>query len=347
MTSGTSGFEMPMALRRTETVQRVQYHDGQLLAAADLRDDVGHQTRMRELHVRGLHGVWGIALGYDVVLTAEGSAFRVTQGLAYDCAGREIIMPATLTVDVPAAPRGNVAKSVFFDLLIRYDETIASDVNAGRECPGRNTSERPAVRWSYVGDGPALPGPNFADDVRLGEEIPLARVEIAKGAVKSIDRTVRRVARGIVRPHVAGGRIQQGSIGVQGSFWHWTAFIDTTAGGFNTPTPLYFVNLVDHPWLSQSSGFVEMANRLTPKQRAQLLGPFVSAVSPFRSGFTLDVRAAAARKSIVDKLGGQQGDLRLPVEVNWIGVERNAGCQPPMESFHHLYLALSTFLWTG
>jgi hypothetical protein len=306
---------------------------------------------MRGLHVRGLHGVWGIALGYEISFPDDKrKSLQVTQGLAYDCGGHEIIMPASLTVDLPPAPHGSGAKSWWFDLLIRYDNNIPpSRYSTFEACGGLSRiQEQPVFRWSYAGNGPEPIAPGFADDVRLGEEIPIARVEVlSSGAFGELDLAVRRVARGLVRPHVAEGRVEQGSVGIDGSLLHWTARIDTLSGGFTTLSPFYFVSLGDHPWLAPNSGFSDTANTLTPEQRGRLLGPFTSIVAPFKTGFTLEVRAATS-VDIVDTLRGaaQQG-LRLPVDVNWLGIERNAGCRPPIQSLYKFFLSRDALLRVG
>ena len=44
-------------------LQRIAYHEGQLLSARDLGDDAAYESRLRGLHVRGLHNTWGVAPG--------------------------------------------------------------------------------------------------------------------------------------------------------------------------------------------------------------------------------------------------------------------------------------------
>jgi hypothetical protein len=328
-----------MPVPEAKNTSRVRYYDGQLLAAHDLRDDVDYEARMRGLHVRALHGVWGIALGYEIITAPNKKSITVTQGMAYDCSGREIVMSATLPLDVPQAPRGSTAQAWWFDLLIRYDdrEAFGSGYVQRRPCPGTDSNfprERLAWRWSYAGDAPTLfvKPLDFADDVRLGEEIPLVRVRVTnQGEFAELDLTVRRVARGLVRPHISGGRVRQGSIAIQGSPRHWTAWIETASGGFNTGSPFYFVSLVDHPWLSPSSGFAAITNMLQPEFLQELLGPFITIKAPSRTGFILDVRVAANRDTFrrMPAATHRSVGLNLPVAVNWLGIEPTGGCQPP------------------
>lgn len=332
-----------MPVPKARGTSRVCYYGGQLLATTDLRDDVDYEARMRGLHVRALHGVWGIALGYEIFPTANKKVISVTQGMAYDCSGREIVMSTTLLVDNPQPPRGSTAPAWWFDLLIRYDDRESAEKGADRvrACPGSDSNlptERIAWRWSYSGEALASDEKPvcFADDVRLGEEIPLVRVRVTKlGEIADLDYTVRRVAQGLSRPHIAGGTVGQGKVTIQGSPWHWTARIDTSSGGFNTWNPHYLVSLGDHPWLSPSSGFAFLTNQLSFEHKRSLLGPFITIQTPFRTGFTLDVRMATSNSDAFDSFPAathQSVDLNLPVAVNWLGVEPMSGCQPPRES---------------
>ena len=332
-----------MPVPKANGTSRVRYYDGQLLAAKDLQDDVDYETHMRGLHVRALHGVWGIALGYEILPTSNKKAISVTQGMAYDCSGREIVMSRTLLVEVPNPPQGSTASAWWFDLLISYDDRETTEKGGGRSrpCPGTDVTlprERITWRWSYNGEAltPFLKPVGFADDVKLGEDIPLVRVRVTNvGEFADLDHTVRRVARGLLRPHVSGGTVHQGSLSIQGSPWHWTAKIDTSPGGFNTGSPHYFVSLGDHPWLGSSSGFASVASKLSVEQKRQLLGPFITIQAPSRIGFTLDVRMAAVNSDAFSSMPAathRSVGLDLPVAVNWLGLEPMGGCQPPRES---------------
>src|SRR5262245_6685655 len=112
--------------------QRLSHHTGQLLTARDLQDDVNYDARMRGLHVRALHGVWGIALGFEVLASGDPKSLVVTQGMAYDCAGREIVMSDTLQIQVDHVSANTPADAWWFDLLIRYDASLSSpDFSSG------------------------------------------------------------------------------------------------------------------------------------------------------------------------------------------------------------------------
>jgi len=303
---------------------------------------------MRGLHVRALHGVWGIALGYEAIPASDKRSLLVTQGMAYDCHGREIVMSETLQVGFEQPPRNSAAGAWWFDLLIRYDAELGSA--PAINCLGieRNAvPERPSWRWSYAGEAPTpfIKAPGFAENVRLGEEIPLARVRITEqGTLTDLDLTVRRIARSLARPHIATGQIRAGSIPIQGSPLHWRARIDTSAGGFNTFNPFYFATMIEHPLLSSTSGFADIANQLQEKAKAQLLGPFTRIESLRRTGFTIDVRMATVSADLFETLPAamqHNTGFALPVPVNWLGIEPNGGCTPPRLSLRFLLSVFS------
>jgi hypothetical protein len=321
--------------------QRLSHHTGQLLTARDLQDDVDYDARMRGLHVRALHGVWGIALGYEIARTGDPRVLHVTQGMAYDCAGREIVMSDTLVISMDQLPSRSAAPAWWFDLLIRYNSDLDGPRTYGacQESCSNGIAERPSWRWSYAGDSPSpnIKPSGFADDVRLGEEIPLARVRITNaGTWTDLDLTVRRAARSLARPHIAAGQVKAGSIPIQGSPLHWTARIDTSSGGFNSRLPFYSVTMTENPLLSQTSGFAGMTFGLTEKQKAELIGPLMHIVGVSKSGFTLEVRTATINKAQFQALPfalQRNAGFMLPVALNWIGMEPNGGCPPPKTLF--------------
>lgn len=80
---------------------RPTFHEGQVLAAADLAATVGHARGVAARHARYLHD-WGIAEGLELVTenrtdpatNARYVEVSVSPGLAIDGTGREIVVPA-------------------------------------------------------------------------------------------------------------------------------------------------------------------------------------------------------------------------------------------------------------
>src|SRR4051812_4682246 len=110
----------------------------------------------RALHVRAVHGTWGVALGFELALADGGQAVAVGPGFGYDCRGREIASAELLQTRLPSL--GEPA-----DLVI------------SAECGGR-------LRWREPGRG--------CDD-----ELVLARAQFKDGHVVELDDSVRRWCR--------------------------------------------------------------------------------------------------------------------------------------------------------
>jgi hypothetical protein len=298
---------------------------------------------MRGLHVRALHNTWGVALGFEVSLSPNRDAVQVGPGIAYDYTGREIVLSRTLVVELPLAPTGSTAAAWWFDLIIRYNtmEGFVSQRQSAGGCleDGRHVlEERPAWRWSFAGEAAnpsTVPG-ELGRDVRLGEDVPLARFRImATGQISEPDLSVRRNAQPMVRPHIASALVPQGSLPIEGSLWSWSAYIDTSSGGFTTATPSYFVRLADHPLLSPTSGFVQRIPGLPQQRLQQASGPFIALRAPTRSGFTVEVRSAMSNVDGFQALSAAtalQKGLTLPVALHWVGMEPVGGCPPPPRS---------------
>lgn len=333
---------------------RIRYYNDQLLKAEDLQADVQYETWMRELHVRGVHKTWGIALGFEVRLDVGQRVVQVGSGLAYDVQGREIVSARSVFLRMPDLPLNLPPAQAAdpqwcFDLLIRHQSLteLIGDRDLTSSClsPTNPLEDQPIWRWSFAGEAVSNQSPpSLADDVRKGEEIPLARVQVSSKGVSGPDLFLRRQTQGLVRPYIASGSVAQGSMAIQGALLNWTVTVYTS--GFTgsqgaSNGVFYFANLMDHP-LSPTSGFTKsLKAALSDAEFTDLqktcLGPFVSIEAPNAYAFTLRVRMARATtpenlqnqtKLLLPPSGGM-----LPVPVNWMGVELVEGCPPPPLSF--------------
>ena len=70
--------------------KRVNFFEGQLLSAQDLRDEQVYHNRKRKLLNRCLHGS-GVICGLEVSI--DDNFLSIEPGLALDCCGREIYVP--------------------------------------------------------------------------------------------------------------------------------------------------------------------------------------------------------------------------------------------------------------
>lgn len=312
---------------QSPAVSRIGYYHGQQLAARDLQDEADFESRMRGLHMRGLHNTWGVALGFEVV-RQDALVLQVGPGLAYDAHGREIVSAHTLNVGPPVLPRNTGAGAWWFDLVIRYDDWMEPPL-ASLGCfqgvpPGE---ERPRWRWCYAGPAAGAKAVQpLSPEVRLGEDIPLVRVRLTDepGFDEALDFSLRRAAQGLVRPHVAGGSPQR-NLALDTSRFAFTTTIDTSAAGFNQ-TPFYFAR-VSIPALLQ----LAQSGESLPS----FLGPFVTVRSPQRTSFSLDVRIA--QTSSVLRAAATTVPT-VPAQVTWIGVEPTGGCPPSLTLFAAFFL---------
>ena len=80
-------------------LKRVRYFSGQVLSAADFRDEQQYWLERQRRHNRLLHG-WGIVTGLAV--TVNGNTVTVAPGLALDPVGREVDVSVPLDVAVTA-----------------------------------------------------------------------------------------------------------------------------------------------------------------------------------------------------------------------------------------------------
>src|SRR5262245_24010732 len=90
-----------------DPVKRLHYFDHQFLKAKDFTDEQNYHIRMRRAHNRLLH-TFGIAgeLGELNVLDPPtgATAVTVTEGMAYDDLGREIVLANNKVIELRGVP---------------------------------------------------------------------------------------------------------------------------------------------------------------------------------------------------------------------------------------------------
>jgi hypothetical protein len=341
---------MNSPINPTRNNPRIRYYDDQLLKAEDLQADVQYETWMRELHVRGVHKTWGVALGYEVKLDVQQRIVQIGPGLAYDVQGREIVSSQPVFLRLPDLPKplppAEAADPQWcIDLLISHQTLpeLVGDRDLTSSCLSATNplQDQPIWHWSFAGESlPNRPSPPLAEDVRKGEELPLARFQINAASVSGPDLSLRRQTQGLIRPYLVSKSIAQGSNPIQGSLLNWSMQVYT--GGFTESQSslnkiFYFVNLMDHP-LSANSGFTAplkaaLGETAFADLQKTCLGPFVSIENSTPYSFTLRVRMA--RSITPERLQNQTKLLLppsggvLPVPVNWMGLELVEGCPPP------------------
>lgn len=334
--------------------ERVAWLDGQALEADDLTAAVDREAFTRRLHTGVVHDAWGVALGL-FVNPADPARVEVSPGLAYDRFGRELVSGRTLTLPGPPPPRDGNPR--WIELVARWNDV--TDLRAGGDpagsCPGGAgaTEERPLLRWVDNGplrkdaDGHPLRPSQYGAGMRLGLEVPLARYVVgADGALGQSDPSARRVAHGLVRPHIVAGTVRQGVIDIAGAHTAWSMVVDTSTGGFTTSSQTtYLVALGAHPWGDVSgfnsgevSGGAQTARTLLAALLPVGLGPFLQISESDRTHFRLTVRHGLPARAVKARISVP----RNPVTVHWVGIEWVGGCAPEPTFFQ-----LLPFLFQG
>jgi hypothetical protein len=81
--------------------ERLEFAPGDRLEARDLADEQAREAALHGLHVRALHRVAGIAVGFAVAASADRRAVLVGAGLAYDHCGRPLVLGASARIPLP------------------------------------------------------------------------------------------------------------------------------------------------------------------------------------------------------------------------------------------------------
>ncbi|MEZ5333108.1 MAG: hypothetical protein R2991_13910 [Thermoanaerobaculia bacterium] len=103
--------------------RRLRFYAGRLLTAEDLEAEQEYHRAKRRLQNRLLFGA-GVVSGLGCTVESVGR-IRVEAGVAVDCLGREIVVPAPQTLDVPDA------RGLFVG--IRYVERCVDPTPVGDE----------------------------------------------------------------------------------------------------------------------------------------------------------------------------------------------------------------------
>ncbi|MEN3330017.1 MAG: hypothetical protein V7638_4824 [Acidobacteriota bacterium] len=202
-------------------LERVRYWQGQLLASGDLNTQLRVDQELRRLHNRSLHQPYGIAIGlelerddttHDINLDDDDNV-RLTCGLAYDCAGRELILQANRALDLPDEFPAT--------LVITRDESASDGIAVKWKAQSEiNPNSEIAITTLTVG----LPNPKTDPAFRQVVSRPLARPRMATGQTIPGETTWQPWKIGDIE---VGVKVE----------------IDTSAAGF-TRIPHYFAEVI-------------------------------------------------------------------------------------------------------
>jgi hypothetical protein len=232
-------------------LHRLRYWPGQTLRSRDFRDQAAFDARRRQLHARVLHDGPGVSFGLAVAVKSTGPlVLTVDCGLAYDAAGRELILQRPREVTAPP--------DAAWLILRRRPDPPASTACCPESDPGcvaegaLDLDQDVELAWRTdetldPRDGVALArstGSALDLDVRPRRARPLARPRLARGQTVRGNTPWEQWV--IDEPDGSGG-LRKKAIGVQ-------TFIDTSAAGFTT-TPCYFATLDVPDWDVATSEF--------------------------------------------------------------------------------------------
>ncbi|MEE9128632.1 MAG: hypothetical protein V3T84_01335 [Phycisphaerales bacterium] len=231
-------------------MERQQFFNGQRLFASDLQDLEGFHRGMRELHNRSLHQP-GIGNGYAVIGAVGDRDVQIGPGYALDSDGREIVLTAAHTEQVPPVSAEDDGESVYYDLTVSYpsDHDLEEAETRDGVCLPRGVVRlevEPIFCWVRLERGEAdklhARDATLKNDLRYGRKIRLARVEIKECQIKSLSVKDRRNARPNARPYIACGRVEPAWERKSILPFLLKTTIDTSCAGFKT-VPCYEAHL--------------------------------------------------------------------------------------------------------
>src|SRR6266851_2968153 len=152
-------------------IDRPNFAEGQILAAADLQSSQDHASGQMARHERGLH-LWGIATGLALTKQPQSTAdtppvnyvqVTLTAGMAIDGTGREIVVPADKLLSEDGFYQANVAAfggastDWYPVFLIGRDEAAAAGAfgTCGASAGG-HTTEHFVIDFGHPGDAATL-----------------------------------------------------------------------------------------------------------------------------------------------------------------------------------------------
>lgn len=293
------------AFGQTE-LERLRYWQGQMLRSRDFRDQDALDARRRLLHNRSLHRASGVCFGLGVTVDkADASLLVVDCGLAYDCAGRELILQRPRRVPAPDRP----ATLVLRRRAASRENSCCPTTGPGCDAEGlRDIEQDTELVWQT--------------DISV-ESVPIAKITVAAGAA-AIDTTFRPpAARAMARLRLARGETVRGNtpwenwevaqpdgkggftskvVGVQ-------THIDTSAAGF-TDIPTYFASLTGPEWDLAKS---EFAPTFFPQVAEPSVDGFIFRLLMAETGRRrYNALAGTARVSQVTRQAGDQ--MRIEVD---------------------------------
>ena len=240
-----------MATTQPIDMYRSRYWQGQMLRSRDFTDQHEVGAQLRWWHNRALHNVYGVSFGLKVSAADNPlTAVIVSRGVAYDCMGRELILPATQSIHLPEQ-QPEIGQAIALYICYRDTTSLPNKRESVGSCPQQRFSillDQAELRW--------LPADRL--DVKAG--VPIARVQNANHELMLDQSFIAPAARAFARPHIASGSTIPGSTAWK--LWEksgsgalgYQVEIDTSVAGFSE-VPIYFAWLQGRLWPETVEGF--------------------------------------------------------------------------------------------
>jgi hypothetical protein len=199
----------------TQFLERIQFFNGERLAAADLQALESFNREMRWLHNQSLHQA-GVGSGYAITGNIGDTQVTISPGYALDSQGEEIILTEPLVLPIPPVADNGSGASVFYDLTVSYPQDSdlkPSETRVGIcNCPPQGVvrlTEEPIFCWVQLNDDPTKRQPvdaRLKNLIQSGMFIVLAQVEIFNCQLRQpVSTAQQRSARPAKTPHIASG----------------------------------------------------------------------------------------------------------------------------------------------
>jgi len=170
---------LPLSVRPRRPL-RVLYREGQVLTAADLRDQQAY-LRDQELLHRITEHRWGIVRGLGLTSVDRGRALEIRRGIAVDELGRELTLrtsPVISVSELATAGRQMGCPTGPFDLWIRYSSELVR--SAADEGPADRVREFAELSLTCATAQPVDPDRPWDAGTPPGSEYPSRPVYLGR-----------------------------------------------------------------------------------------------------------------------------------------------------------------------
>lgn len=327
-------------LGSSQSLERIQFFNGERLFASDLQALEAFSREMRWLHNQSLHQA-GVGSGFQVTGEKGDRQVTISPGYAIDSCGREIVLTEPQVLSIPPVADDGSGRPAFYDLIVSYpddSELTPSETRQGScDVPAGvvKLREAPVFCWAELNSDLSSHQPvdqRMKDGIRKALYIVLAQIQIFNCQLKQpVSTMLRRNARAPKQPRIAcgmpvtltwsasnlgaGSTAPGVSVVVPFGTTMFTSHVDTSSGGFQSK-PNYTARLVG----PRTFTFVPAAGGASQPFVMDALVSVPNDVKLTKSGFTIQIFPVIASANGAPSAS----DIQKAVNqwtVSWMGVE--------------------------